>query len=234
MLGRIQRLAAILCILGWIGCGGDKSTTPGDTTAPASVTDLACIDSSSTSITLAWTAPGDDSLTGTASAYDIRYFTSPITETNWDSATQVGSPPAPAEAEESESLTVAGLTKGTTYYFAVKTRDDAGNWSGLSNVAVATAIDLTPPAAIDDLTITGQTESAMNLSWTAPGDNGTGGTASQYDLRYATATITEGNWDAATQVAGLPAPHPSGSAESFAVTGLTFGETYYFALKTAD
>jgi hypothetical protein len=34
-----------------------------------------------------------------------------------------------------ESFTVTGLTAGTTYWFALKTRDEAGNVSELSNVA---------------------------------------------------------------------------------------------------
>jgi formylglycine-generating enzyme required for sulfatase activity len=34
-------------------------------------------------------------------------------------------------------VTVEGLTPGQVYYFALKTRDYAGNWSALSNVAIA-------------------------------------------------------------------------------------------------
>ena len=35
------------------------------------------------SVTLIWTAPGDDSLTGTATRYDIRYSLFPITDENF-------------------------------------------------------------------------------------------------------------------------------------------------------
>ena len=38
----------------------------GDTTAPAAVSNLATSDPTSNSITLSWTAPGDDGSTGTA------------------------------------------------------------------------------------------------------------------------------------------------------------------------
>ena len=44
------------------------------------------------SVHLSWTASGDDSLTGTASQYDLRYSTSLITAANFASATQVGLP----------------------------------------------------------------------------------------------------------------------------------------------
>jgi chitodextrinase len=48
---------------------------------------------------------------------------------------------------------VSGLTAGRTYYFAVKTRDESGNWSLISNVLVSTTdtSDRTPPADVRDL-----------------------------------------------------------------------------------
>ena len=68
----------------------------------------------------------------------------------------------------------------------------------------------------------------------APGDDGSGGTAAFYDLRYATTPITTGTWNAATQVAGEPLPLVAGSHQTATVTGLTGLTTYYFALKTSD
>jgi chitodextrinase len=105
-----------------------------------------------TSITLNWTAPGDDGDVGQATAYDVRYSTSPITDQNWDSATPVDGEPAPSPAGSVESFTRDGLQPSTTYYFAIKTSDEAGNWSGLSNVATVTTIDNIPPGDIADLT----------------------------------------------------------------------------------
>lgn len=108
----------------------------GDTTPPAAITDLAATNPTSTSITLTWTAPGDDGNSGTASQYDIRYSTSNITESNWGSATQCTGEPTPKTAGSSESFVVTGLNSNTKYYFAIKTADEVLNWSGLSNVAI--------------------------------------------------------------------------------------------------
>ena len=108
---------------------------PPDTTAPAAVADLAASDSTSSSIMLTWTAPGDDGNTGTANSYDIRYSTSTITEDNWGSATQCTGEPAPQPAGSSETFTVTVLDANTTYYFALKTSDEVPNESPLSNVA---------------------------------------------------------------------------------------------------
>ena len=104
------------------------------------------------SVTLRWTAPGDDGSVGTAAQYDVRYSTSAITANNWNSATQVTGEPAPKVAGSAESFTINSLTANTTYYFAVKTADEATNWSGLSNVVSVTTADETAPAAIADLT----------------------------------------------------------------------------------
>ncbi len=190
---------------------------------------------SPTSITLTWTAPGDDGDVGTASQYDLRYSTSLITEANWNQATSVSGVPSPQSAGSAESFTVTGLTPGTTYYFAIKAADEMANWSTLSNVAsVATDPEEDAPANVSNLAVAERFRYAVRLGWTAPGDDGSTGTATTYDLRYATSTITEANWDAATQVSGEPVPSLAGTPETLTVTGLEETTTYYFALKTAD
>ena len=106
-----------------------------------------------TSVTLAWTATGDDSLTGTATSYDVRYSTSPITAANFASATSVSGVPAPAVAGTAQSVTVRTLSRQVTYYFAAKVSDEAGNASALSNVPSATTPDTKAPAAITSLAV---------------------------------------------------------------------------------
>ena len=120
-------------------------------------------------------------------------------------------------------------------YFAIKTADEVPNWSGLSNiVSKATAQESVSPAAIANLSTGVVTSTSVALIWTAPGDDGSVGTASQYDIRYSISTITDANWASATQVTGEPAPKTPGSAETFTVTGLQNGTAYYFAIRTAD
>jgi len=111
------------------------SFTVVDTTPPASVTDLAVSAATTHSLTLTWTAPGDDGNNGTAAEYDIRYATSNIDNATWEFATQVSGEPAPKPAGSNETFVVGGLASATTYYFALKTGDDAGNWANLSNIA---------------------------------------------------------------------------------------------------
>ena len=92
----------------------------------------------------------------------------------------------------------------------------------------------TPPAAVTDLVISEITTSSITLTWTAPGDDGNSGTASQYDIRYSTSGINESTWDMASQCANEPKPQPAGSKEKFTLTRRSPETTYYLALKTAD
>ena len=83
---------------------------------------------------LQWSAPGDDSVFGRATAYSLRYSMSPITEANWNSVIAFAGVPAPQPAGAAESFTIFGLDARYNYYVAMKTIDEHGNWSKLSNL----------------------------------------------------------------------------------------------------
>lgn len=109
----------------------------------------------------------------------------------------------------------------------------------VDGLPVATSADLgisdaVAPAVAQDFEATTLSESSIRLDWAAPGDDGDLGTAAAYELRYSTAAITETNFDAATLATGVGAPQAPGTAESFTVSGLDVGTTYFFALKTFD
>ncbi len=188
------------------------------------------------SVHLAWTASGDDSITGTAAQYDLRYATSLITAANFASATRVTGMPAPAAPGSSEGTTVTGLQPATAYWFAIKTADAAGNWSLISNVVTRTtsaAPDVTRPAAAS-VAVSAVNDTSATLAWTAVGDDSLTGTATSYDIRYSTAPITPANFASATAVTGAPVPAVAGTAQTAVVRGLSRRVTYYFALRTTD
>ena len=115
------------------------------------------------SITLDWTATGDDGNVGTAASYDMRYGTTRPDTTSasakatwWAAATQVAGMPAPAISGTAQSKAVSpvgGFLTGRTYYFVLVATDDAGNVSAWSNVASKFLPDSIPPAPIIDLRV---------------------------------------------------------------------------------
>ncbi|MBU1320027.1 MAG: fibronectin type III domain-containing protein [candidate division Zixibacteria bacterium] len=125
-----------------LSCEGDRMIDPvQDREPPATTTDLAIDSLSSGSIRLNWTAPGDDSITGQAAQYDIRYSTSELDSSNWSSATSCTNPHTPAIAGTVESFAVTGLEPMTKYYFALRTSDESHNWSEVSNTISAKTPD---------------------------------------------------------------------------------------------
>ena len=107
-----------------------------DYISPAAITDLRVIGYSRNGITLYWITPGDDGMVGTATSYDIRYSKALITEANFLSATKIEKSPIPARAGTRKSFIVTNLEPGTKYYFAIKTKDEAGNISAMSNIVI--------------------------------------------------------------------------------------------------
>ena len=105
-----------------------------DTSAPGPITDLAIDSSSSFMADLTWTAPGDDENMGTATGYDIRYHHTKLTNDNWESATRVEGAPAPLAAGHKQVFRIHGLQAEKTYFFGIKSLDEAPNISGISNI----------------------------------------------------------------------------------------------------
>ncbi len=104
---------------------------------PARVTDLAATSTTDTSVTLGWTATGDDSVTGRPKEYDL--------STAWalggGSSPQPASPrhwifPATVDAGGHESRVIDQLQPGTVYRLALVARDAQGEQSLPSNAIV--------------------------------------------------------------------------------------------------
>src|SRR6185369_11372823 len=119
--------------------------------------------------------------------------------------------PSPAPAGATESFTVTGLVANRLYYFAVRTSDERTNVSALSNIPGGIPVsgvptDTNAPAAVTNLAVTALTTNSATLTWNAPGDDGTNGTAAGYDVRYSPSPITAGNFAAAPSATGEPPP----------------------------
>jgi subtilisin family serine protease len=103
-----------------------------DGVPPAAIDELS-IEVGYSAIAAHWTNTGDDSATGTATAFDLRYSGAPITAGNFYSATPVATSEPDASGTEHCEF-IGSLSACQTYYVAVKARDEAYNWSAISNV----------------------------------------------------------------------------------------------------
>lgn len=242
------------------GFGDPAATGPSpDTLAPSAVTSLTVNSVYAGSVGLQWTASGDDGSAGRASSYIVAYSNTPIlTDADFNAATQPPLVKAALPAFFSSSLTyteayaVTSLISGSTYCFAVKAKDRAGNLSPLSapNPCVTTnGAGAIPPDAITDLRVVPNSLAtntggiiSVQLAWTAPSIPGYTQSHNpplgEYDFRYSATPITDDvSFNAATPLIAqdgrnaLFQPDPAGTPEFYDFVGLPAGTTY-FAIKS--
>ncbi|PKN00279.1 MAG: hypothetical protein CVU78_01970 [Elusimicrobia bacterium HGW-Elusimicrobia-2] len=120
--------------------------------------------------------------------------------------------------------------------------------SGAKNLAFAATSDSityyvtvsSPPAAVTDLAgATGTNEGEIDLTWSAPGDDGLTGTISSGEFRIKFSSKTDasdkGGWDyTSNYVSSSCANIIPSSSYGYTITGLVAGATYYFRIWTAD
>ena len=213
--------------------GEPVSATTLEATPPAAVADLRVeAGASADRAVVRFTAPGDDGAVGRASSYTLRVFdVAPTVDTF--AAGRLVATAAPQVAGSAEVAPVAGLAAERRFYFALTATDDAGNTSGLSNVATYDT-PATPPAVVADLHVVDRQLNDLVVAFTAPGDDGNVGQATAYDLRWSRSPILSAADFQGATVAPTPAPQPAGRAESVHVGGLPEGTRIYLALVTRD
>lgn len=201
------------------------------------VTDLSATAFGPNRIRVRWTAPHGEY--GEPDSYELRYATAPITLDTWDTAISYAGNPVVAEPGEAVSLVIGGLPGEQPYYLATRSYTRGHLEPVLSNIAtveVGGSSDLTPPGEITDLESTGAEAHAVRLQWTATGDDGDTGEATQTLVRYLEdkAIETEADWAMASNDANVPPPPPAGGVEAHRLQGLRPGTLYGIAVRAED
>ena len=219
MSSRSRSFALVLCAVLFTGAGR----------ARAQVTE--------TSVTLGWTAPGDDSTSGRAWRYDLRWATTPIVSAaDFIAAQPLAVMPVPHDAGTAESFTVTGLLPATDYWFALVTLDESGNRSGLSNVLQATTLespDVVRPAPVS-LSLVASTATSVTVGWNDSGDDSLSGRATLTEVRWSYAPIGEAQWALANIVPGVPPPGEPGTAQQVTLQGVDRTREVYLVARARD
>lgn len=106
--------------------------TYNDSIPPAAITDLRVEYIDSTGY-LIWTTPSDNGLLGRPLNYYFRYSNSPINDNQWNQYSEIPFNKSVKAAGEVDTLRIPTLGTDSIYYIAVKSSDDFGNISAISN-----------------------------------------------------------------------------------------------------
>jgi len=148
---------------------------------PDSIEDLTVITGlTPNELVLSWTAPTAYASSGTPTSYLARYSSSPIlSELDFVNANTYTNSWVPQSTGTLEIHTVSGFSANTTYYFAVKGADRAGNTGYLSNIGSAST--LTNP--VTGIQIVNVSSGSITLAWTGLGTGNTEGYEVQASTR---------------------------------------------------
>lgn len=94
--------------------------------------------------------------------------------------------------------------------------------------------DDSPPSLITDLTVVQATSASVTLRWTAPSGGGDFVAAASYDLRYASSSIDQSNWNAALEIEDEPTPGIGGLPQGMALAGVPADTVIYFAIRSCS
>lgn len=202
------------------------------------ITDLVARTLSGTEVSVSFTAPGFP----TATEYVVKQSRVPITDANFDAALSVCENDVcnfpNRRYRERITLSIAGLVPETTYHYAVRAKDAAGDLTPLSNVAQVTTANVAPEA-VTDLVAVADGEGEVILRFSAPGSNAAAPPpARRFAVRQSLAPITSDSFDQATTLcaAGVCVFEPGqvGDYLTLRVTGLERDVAYHYAVRALD
>ena len=180
------------------------TATEADNDPPAKPTGFTVTAQGHASIELAWTDPGDATIT----RYEFRYkSSSPGTYNAWQTI--------PDSDANTVSHLVTGLTVGNNYLFQIRAVN--GNGPSPGSTAMALTAQSAPPPKPTGVTATAGNKQ-VTLMWADPGD----GSISRYEYRQKTT---------GAYISWVQIPGSGASTTDYTVTGLNNGVNYTFQVR---
>jgi len=196
-------MAAILVAL-LAGCAGGEEA---DQTPPV-ISGILASDITQTGATITWT-------TNEPATNQVEYGLT----TSYGSTTNLDE-----NLATSHSVSLSGLTAGTTYHYRVKSEDASGNEAVSGDRVFTTLVspDTTPPT-ISQVTVSSVSDTAVTITWTTDE-----GATSQ--VVYSTVPLHS----SVVQPSWTPLDENLVTSHSVAISGLTAGTVYYYWVTSKD
>ena len=106
---------------------------------------------------------------------------------------------------------------------------------GIYAVFMRASSDVTAPSAITNLqAVTGESSKSVQLTWTAPGDDGHVGTAVKYNILFNTVPITVDNLADCKPLQVVDEPKTAGQTEQYSYEMPDPDVLYYFVIQAQD
>ena len=126
------------------------------------------------------------------------------------------------------------LAHDATHALVVVARDYAGN---AVSIPMTVEVDVLAPGLVNlsNATIAHTRHADVDLTWTAPGDDGGSGGAAAYAIRWDGEAIGDDfDWEAAAEVPNSLTPSAGGATENFTARWLPPLNTYHLAVRAVD
>ena len=187
---------------------------------PAAVTDMTAGNPLWNSLTLKWTAPGDDGHVGTPAGYVVKYSrTGSINKWNWANSTTYVQSWVPLTANSPESRVITGLSPNTKYWFAIKAYDELQKYGNISNSPSGATLLQIPTQPLNLTATPGKKQ--VTLTWSAPESDG-GLPITNYSVYK---VDRDGSYALLATI---------GDVLSYTDKGLTDGVTYYYKVAAVN
>ena len=178
---------------------------------------------STTSLQVAWRAPGNNG--GYAILdYDVRYYAGsedPAADADWIEEGETG---GHTHTGTGTTATLAGLSEDTAYRVQVRARNVLGEGAWSTSDWAATG----PPGAPGAPTVAaGAAQGSLRVAWSPPA-NDTRLAITDYDVRWKKPSQDDTQWTELDDTTAMPAP------QTTTITGLTAGETYEVQVRAQN
>ena len=156
--------------------------------------------------------------------------------TEVEATVEFGETPAYGQSAKGDGrypfIKLGKLEVGKNYHWRATAVDGLGNRTVTPDATFICGDTLAPRKILCSLKRSSDT--AVELSFGAPGEDGRHGQAASYDIRWSDRPLTVATWETATRLTNPPAPQTSGKGELIILEGLPTGKTWHVAVRAID